>query len=132
MKVMKNEKVNIYINGDENTKNEIIYNNILDNLKLTEKDELNYLKDKVINLEIENKNKILTILLILVSILGITFGCYLLIIDIYVLGIIIIASTFIGVMLRSYLMFKNMLKVNKSSKYERIEHLRKLLESKLK
>ena len=129
---MKNEKVNIYINGDENTKNEIIYNNILENLKLTEKDELNYLKDKVINLEIESKNRILTILLILVSILGISLGSYLLIIDIYVLGIVIISATFIGVMLRSYLMFKNMLKVNKSTKYEKIEHLRKLLDSKLK
>lgn len=128
---MKNEKVNIFINGDENSKEEIVYNNIVENMKLTEKDELNYLRNKVLNLEMEKKTKILTLILLIVSLVGISLGCYLIAIDIYALGIIIVFITFLGVMLRSYLMFKNMIN-NNNSKYDKIEHLRKLLNNKLK
>lgn len=129
---MKNEKINININGDETSKNEIVYNNIIENMKLTEKDQLNYLKSKVINLELEMKNKKLTILLALISIVGISFGCYLLIVNFYLLGILFIVATFTGVMVRSYLMFKNVLDITKSTKYDKIENLRKILDNKLK
>lgn len=129
---MKNEKVNINITGEEANKNEIIYNNIVDNLKLTDKDQITYFKNKAINLELEIKNKKLTLLLFLISLVGISFGIYLLIKDFYILGSAFIILTFIGVVLRFYLMFKGLIKMNKISKYERIENLRKLLDSKLK
>lgn len=129
---MKGEKIDIHINGEETSKNEIIYNNLIENMKLTEKDQLNYLKTKVINLELEEKNKRLTLLLCLISLIGICFGCYLLIVDFYLLGILFIIGTFIGVIIRSYLMFKNILNTTRSTKYDKIENLRKILDSKLK
>ncbi|MDD3453441.1 MAG: hypothetical protein PHN42_04155 [Bacilli bacterium] len=129
---MKNDKVNIMINGDETSKNEIVYNNVIDNMKLTEKEQLTYLRNKVISLEMEMRNKKLTLLLALISIIGITFGCYLLIMDFYILGITFIVGTFSGVMIRSYLMFKNIINITKSNKFDRIENLRKLLDKKIK
>lgn len=129
---MKNEKIDIHINGEETSKSEIVYNNLIENMKLTEKDQLNYLKAKVINLELEEKNKRLTILLSIISLIGIGFGCYLLVADFHFLGILFIFGTFIGVMIRSYLMFKNVLSITKSTKYDKIESIRKILDSKLK
>ena len=103
------KKVNIQITGEENDTKEIIYNNLISNLNLTEEEQIKYLKNKAMMLEIEIKNKRLTFLLSLISIIGISLGITLLINDLYLLGIVFIAVTFIGVILRFSLMCKNMI-----------------------
>lgn len=125
-----NEKIDISITGDENSKSEIVYNNIIEGLK--EEEKIKYLKSKVTNLELEMKNKITFIILLLASLIGFSIGIYFLIIDLYVLGVISIFLTFIGVMIKLQLMFKNIIKVTGNMEFDRVEHLRKILNSKLK
>lgn len=126
------KKINIQINGPEEDRGEIIYNNLISNLNLTEEEQIRYLKNKAAKLELEIKNKTLTALLVLISLIGISFGIILLINDLYILGSLFILSTFIGVIVRFYLMYKNVIDKTKTSDYDRIEHLKEILESKLK
>lgn len=127
-----NDKVKISITGEERSKNEIVYNNIIENLKLTEEEQVKYLKNKVTNLEIEMYNKMITILLILLSIIGLTLGIGLIIMDIYILGILFVIATFVFVAIKFYLMYKKMLKITKSMEFDKIEHLRDILNMHLK
>ena len=41
-----NEGLNIYISGEENNKSEIVYNNVVKNMKLTKEEQVEYLKLK--------------------------------------------------------------------------------------
>lgn len=132
MKAKDFKKINISINGDENNRSEIVYNNVISNLNLTSDEQINYLKNKASLLELELKNRRLTTLLCIISIIGISFGVGLLIQDLYVLGSIFIIITFIGVILRFSLMYKNMIESTKSKEFEKVESLKKLLEEKLK
>lgn len=132
MKKNELKKLNIAITGDENNKTEIVYNNVIQNMNLNSEEQINYLKNKINELELENKNKSLTSLLILISIIGIGFGLFLLIHDIYFLGSLFIITTFAGVIIRFYLMYKNVTNLNKNIEYEKIEQIRRLLEEKLK
>lgn len=124
------EKIDISINGNENSKSEIVYNNVIDNLK--EEEKIRYLKTKVTNLEVEMKNKITFLILILVSLVGFAIGIYFLILDLYLLGSISIILTFIGVMIKLHMMFKNMIRVTRNMEFDKVEHLRKMLNSRLK
>ena len=125
MKIKDPKKINIMINGDESDREEIIYNNIISNLNLTTEEQLAYLKNRNLNLELELKNRRLTALLSFISLVGITLGIILLIQNIYFLGILFILVTFIGVITRFYLMYKNMIESNKHSEFEKIEQLKK-------
>ena len=60
-----NDKVDISINGNESSKSEIVYNNIIQNLDKEE--QVKYLKNKVTTLELEMKNKMVALILILIS-----------------------------------------------------------------
>ena len=79
MKIKDPKKINIMINGDESDREEIIYNNIISNLNLTTEEQLAYLKNRNLNLELELKNRRLTALLSFISLVGITLGIILLI-----------------------------------------------------
>ncbi len=125
-----NEKIDISINGDENSKSEIVYNNVIGNLK--EEEKIKYLKSKVTSLEIEMKNKTTFLILIVISLICFAIGIYFLILDLYLLGTIAIVLTFIGVIIKLNLMYKNILRVTRSMEFDKIEHLRKLLNSTLK
>lgn len=132
MKKSEIKKINISINGDENNKTEIVYNNVIQNMGLTSEEQINYLKSKINELELENKNRLLTSLLIMISVLGMGFGLFLLIYDEYLLGSIFIITTFVGVIIRFYLMYKNATKLNKNLEYEKIEQIRRLLNERIK
>lgn len=125
-----NENIAISINGNENSKSEIVYNNVIQELNKDE--QIKYLKSKVILLEIEMRNKLIALLLILISIIGFSAGIYFLVLDFYILGSLFIFLTFIGVMIRFYLMYKSILKVTHSMEFDKVEHLRKMLNMKLK
>lgn len=132
MKVKDLKKINIAINGDENNKTEIVYNNVIQNMGLTEEEQIKYLKSKISELEIEKRNRTLTFLLILISIVGMSFGLFLMVKDLYFLGTLFILTTFIGVIIRFYLMYKNVMNINKNMEYEKIEQLRKLLNERIR
>ena len=132
MKVKDLKKINIAINGDENNKTEIVYNNVIQNMGLTEEEQIKYLKSKISELEIEKRNRTLTFLLILISIVGMSFGLFLMVKDLYFLGTLFILTTFIGVIVRFYLMYKNVMNINKNMEYDKIEQLRKLLNERIR
>ena len=126
------KKINITINGEESNRSEIIYNNIISNLNLTKEDQVKYLKNRASLLELELKNKRLTTLLCLISLIGIGFGIFLISSDLYFLGTLFILITFIGVVIRFNLMYKNIIESTKSKEFEKVELLKQILEEKLK
>lgn len=132
MKLKDIKKINISINGDENNKSEIVYNNVIQNLGLTEEEQVKYLKTKITHLEMELKNKSLTALLTLISALGIGFGLFLMIQDLYFLGSLFVITTFVGIIVRFYLMYKNVANMYKSMEFDKIEQLRKVLNERIK
>ena len=46
------KKINISITGDESNRSEIIYNNVISNMSLTEEEQIKYLKRKYETLEL--------------------------------------------------------------------------------
>ncbi|MBD9085138.1 hypothetical protein EGP64_00490 [bacterium] len=133
MKATKDfKKINILINGEESNRDEIIYNNLISNLNLTEEEQVKYLKRRAMTLEQEIKNQKLTLLLCFISLIGISFGVILLVQNIYFLGILFIITTFVGVILRFHLMYKNMIEDSKSHEFDRVEQLKSILEDRLK
>ena len=133
MKATKDfKKINILINGEESNRDEIIYNNLISNLNLTEEEQVKYLKRRAMTLEQEIKNQKLTLLLCFISLIGISFGVILLVQNIYFLGILFIITTFVGLILRFHLMYKNMIEDSKSHEFDRVEQLKSILEDRLK
>ncbi|MBP3766264.1 MAG: hypothetical protein J6G98_03705 [Bacilli bacterium] len=126
------KKINILINGDEVDRSEIIYNNVISNLNLTEEEQVKYLKDKATKLELELRSRTLTILLCLISLVGIGFGIFLLMNDLFIMGTLFITVTFIGVIIRFYLMYQNIINKTKSREFEKVDALKEILEAKLK
>ena len=126
------KRINILINGDEKDRSEIIYNNIISNLNLTEEEQIKYLKDKATKLELELRSRTLTVLLSIISLIGIGFGIILLMNDLYILGSMFITITFIGVVIRFYLMYQNIINKTKSREFDKVDALKQLLEERLK
>lgn len=127
-----NEELNITISGEENSKSEIVYNNIIKNMKLTKEEQVEYLKQKVAYLELEMKNRNLLLMLFIVSILGLGFGSFLMIKNIYWLGLIFIFGTFFIVSFRAYTMYKSTIKFARNKEFDKVEQLRNMLNLKLK
>ena len=132
MKKINSEKINIVFDGTESSKSEIVYNNIIDNMNLSEEEQIAYLKSKVTNLEIETRNKVMTLILFIIGLLGISFGLFLMVINIHWLGIIIVLGTFFAVLAKIIYMYRGVSRLSRNIDYDRIENLRKALNSKLK
>lgn len=126
------KKINILINGEEKDRSEIIYNNVISNLGLTEEEQVKYLKDKATKLELELRSRTLTMFLCLISFIGIGFGIFLLMNDLFIMGTLFISVTFIGVITRFYLMYQNIINKTKSREFEKVDALKEILEAKLK
>ena len=128
----KNGMINITIDGTENNKSEIIYNNVIQNMELSDEEQVRYLKLKVSLLEMEMRNKMWLLILTIISLIGMGSGVYFLMIDIYFLGIILVVGTFSGVVAKLFSMYKIMIDMNHNTEFDKIEHLRKMLNMKLK
>ncbi len=129
---MKNDKkINLVING-EKTKEELIYNNVIQNLNLSTADEVKYLKNKVFTLETELKTRMMYALVFLLAFVSICFGIIMLAFDLYILGSILIFATFAFVVIKLILYFRSTIKLVKNDEYEKVDELKKLLEMKLK
>jgi len=127
----KEEQINLIIN-DEKTKKELIYNNVVHNLKLSNNDEVKYLKKKVFSLEEELSIRMMYTLVLLFSFITLSFGIILMAFDLYILGILMIFATFGFVILKLILSFKKALKGAKSDEFDKVDELIKTLEEKLK
>lgn len=126
--------MNVNINGNEKNKNEIIYNNLIDSMnemKMSKEDQIEYLKLKVANLESEARNKFLVGILLVSGIASLALGLYLMYIQLYLLGLIFILVSFIGMAWKLVSTAKNSM-VIRNNKYDEVEKLKNLLNSKLK
>lgn len=133
---MKKEKgsINISITSKDETKSQIIYNNVISNMDkmaLSKDEQLDYLKSRVTELEQDHKNKLQIILLTVVFSIVLAFGLFLIVEEFYTLGIIISFAIFFTAIITIYKLSKN-IKSNLDDKYEEIETIRKLISSRLK
>ena len=133
---MKKEKgsINIYISSKDETKSQIVYNNVIanmDKMALSKDEQLDYLKSRVTELEQDHKNKLQIILLTIVFSIILAFGLFLMVQEFYTLGIIVSFVIFFTSIITIYKLSKN-LKSNLDDKYEEIETIRKLINSRLK
>ena len=95
---MEEDILNIAISGDEKNKNEIVYNNIveqMDKLKMTKQEQIDYLKLKITTLENEYQNNMIIMFTIILSFALLCVGIYLLVTDDYVLGSLFILLAFV-------------------------------------
>lgn len=129
------ERLNIVINGTEKNKSEIIYNNVVDNMnkmKLTKEQQIEYLKNKVAILENETKNKVSLWLTVFAGALGILLGLYFVAINLYWFGFILALGTFALMIYRIMLLFQTLATAKRDDNYDKIEHLREILNMRLK
>lgn len=131
---MEKEILNIAISGEEKNKNEIIYNNIveaMETLKMSKDDQIEYLKNKVSNMEHQYHNNISILIVLVVSLMLMCLGLYLVATDEFLLGIVL---TFIGFALSIIKLLSTIRKSNaiRNKKYIELESLRDSLSSILK
>ena len=131
----KNKKVNISINGDEKYKSEIVYNNVasaMDEKNMSKDDQLNYYKEKLTLVEASRKNTIKQVIIVIAGLIVLAFGIFLTCIDFYTLGIIFTVLSFISTIVCIIKFTNNKTYAMQSKKYEEIETLRKIIDSKIK
>lgn len=133
---MKKEKgsINISIGSKDESKSQIVYNNVLANMEkmqLTKDEQLDYLKLRITELEQEHKNKLQLIILSITFLILLIFGLFLIIQEFSTLGIIVSISSYISALITIYKISKNY-KNEIDDKYDEIEAIRKLINSKLK
>ena len=131
----KGKKVNISINGDEKYKSEIVYNNIMntmDEKNISKEEQLNYFKEKLTLVEAAKKNTIKQVLIIIAGLVVLVFGIFLTCINFYTLGIIFTLLSFFATILVIIKFTNNTPYTIQSKKFEEIETLRKIIDSKIK
>ena len=133
---MKKEKnsINISINDKDETKSQIVYNNVLSNMEkmsLTKEEQLEYLKLRITKIEHDQKNKLHLMIIISMFAILLFFGLFLVIEDFHTFGVIISLLAFFGVIF-TILKFSKNNKNESNDKFEEIETIRKILNSKLK
>lgn len=129
------EPISILIRGTEKNKNEIIYNNIvdkMDEMNLSKEDQVEYLKSKISILESETHNKLNLMISILVCFIMLGFGIYFVATDLYLFGTLIVLLSVFILMFKMYQYFKTSMNISKPDNYDKIEHLRAILNMRLK
>lgn len=126
-----NEKMNIVIEGNEKNRSEIIYNNLLGQLD-TKDAKIEYLKERLTQVENDNRNKMVGTLTILLGTLGLFMSYVFMMSKLYYVGIPLGFVSFFGVILKLIKLFKETLNIYKSDKFKQVENLHHLLDKKLK
>ena len=128
------KNVVININDTNDTKSEIVYDNVvanMDKMNLNKSEQIEYLKTRVTQLEQEQKKKYDFLILGLICLFSLIIGICLLILNFYTIGsIIVFASTIYGI-IKTYNLASNEKKFS-LDKYEEIESIRKIINDKLK
>lgn len=131
---MEKKGMSITVTGEEKTKNEIIYNNVvdaMDNLKMTKDEQIEYLKTKVSNMENTYQNNIIILVTLIISILLLGLGLYLVATDQILLGILLVLLGFSVIVVKLLLTLKRYTSI-RTKKYIEIDSLKENLSSILK
>ena len=131
---MKKDKMVININDKSSSKSEIIYDNVVSNMEemsLNKNDQIEYLKNRISNLEKEQKLRYDLIVLGLSAVFALIIGVTFMILNFYVVGIFIIFTTCFVSCYHTYRLSSGNKSIN-VDKFEEIEEIRKIISSKLK
>lgn len=131
---MKKDKMVININDKNSSKSEIIYDNVvsnMENMSLNKNDQIEYLKNRISNLEKEQKLRYDLIVLGLSAMFALIIGVTFMILNFYVVGIFIIFTTCFVSCYHTYKLSNGTKSIN-VDKFEEIEEIRKIISSKLK
>lgn len=134
-KELNKKKINIEINGDEKFKSEIVYNNIMNTMNeknITKDEQIEYFKEKLTLLEASKKNTLKQAIIIIIGTVLLALGLFMTCIDFYTIGVIVSAVSFIATLICIIKFTGNYSYSLQSKKYEEIETLRKILDSKIK
>lgn len=131
---MENDKIVININDKNDTKSNIVYDNVLsnmDNMNISQNEQIEYLKSRITDLEKLQKQRYDFIILGLSAFFALVIGVTFMILNFYFAGILIIFSTCFISCFHTFKLSNN--KVNSSvDKFEKIDEIRKIISSKLK
>lgn len=131
---MKKKNISINISNKEETKSEIVYNNIISNMdkmSLTKDEQIEYLKVRITELEQDQKYKMECGILGVLFLLVLLFGLFLMVQDFHTIGVVIIVCSFVLSIVCTYKLYRRQ-KTELNDKFEEIETIRKLINSKLK
>ena len=95
---MKKKNISINISCKDETKSEIVYNNIISNMDkmaLSKDEQIEYLKVRITELEQDQKYKTECLIIGIFCLLVLLFGLFLMVQNFHTIGVIIIISTFI-------------------------------------
>ena len=128
------KNITINIKDKNNTKSEIIYDNVVDTMEkmqLNKGEQIEYLKTKITQIEQDQRKKYELTINSLICLFSLIIGITFLILNFYTIGIIIIFTSV------AYTIFKTYNIANKNNKleidkYEEIEAIRKIINDKLK
>lgn len=131
---MKKDKYVINIDGKNDNKSDIVYNNVvssMEDMSMSQEEQIEYLKSRISDLEHGQKMRFDFIILGLICFFALIIGVTFMILNFYIFGILIVFSTcFIGIY-QTYKLSCNS-KFNGLDKFEEIESIRKFISSKLK
>ena len=131
---MTKKNISINISNKEETKSEIVYNNIISNMdkmSLTKDEQIEYLKVRITELEQDQKYKMECGILGVLFLLVLLFGLFLMVQDFHTIGVVIIVCSFVLSIVCTYKLSRRQ-KTELNDKFEEIETIRKLINSKLK
>lgn len=127
----KEEKMTFVIDPDKN-KSDIIYDNIIGTFHLTMDEQVKYLRRKNSLLEEKLAERTKYTFLFLFTFLALCFGIGLLCFDFYILGTILIITTFIFVIITLLLNFKIKTENLRTNEFDKIDEYISILKNKLK
>ena len=131
---MKKKSINISINDKNETKSQVVYNNVLDSMEknsMSKEEQLDYLKSRISYLEDSNKEKQQYLICSFIFLVILSLGIFLSVLSYIVFGTILIICSFFGNMFFTYKIAKKFVKSNDNT-YEEIDAIREIINSRLK
>ncbi len=131
---MKKDKMVINITDKNNSKSEIVYDNVVSNMEemsLNKNDQIEYLKTRISNLEKEQKQRYDFIVLGLSTLFALVIGVTFLILNFYAIGIFIVFTTCFVSCYHTFKLSSSQKSIS-LEKFEEIDEIRKYISSKLK
>lgn len=128
-----NKKMKIIIQGNEKSKSEIVYNNVVNNMEsldLSKDKQIDYLLSRINFLETDLKNKIVMTIIISLNLIIMSLGLLFMYLNVYILGIVFCLISFVLVIFLVSKFKNNKIQIN--NEFKEIENIRKSLNSKLK
>ena len=131
---MKKDKLVINISDMNNSKSEIVYDNVVSNMNdmsMSKEDQIEYLKDRITDLEQAQKQRYDFIILGMSAFFALVIGVTFMILNFYVVGIFIIFSTCFISCYHTFRLCCNNKNIS-LDRFEEIEEIRRVISSKLK